>query len=167
MGKQDPLEPFREALASMPGFLANVASRLDGPARLRPRPGGGFCFLEQVWHLADLEVLGYQARIERLLTEQDPLLRDFDGAAVARERDYRAQDLDLGLDRFTRARRRNLALLASAGPRDWDRGGRQEGVGGIRLLDLPRMMAAHDESHRDEIAEILGKEPGSGRSLVA
>jgi hypothetical protein len=157
-----------EALRAMPAFLRDTSLRFPGEAALVPRPSGGFCFLEQVWHLADLEVEAYGARIDRVLREDNPALADFDGAQVARDRQYRALSLADGLARFSEARARNLALLAGLDPSQSERTGTQEGVGTVKLGDIPRMMAEHDASHRDEIRELLGDAPpGTGRSRVA
>jgi DinB superfamily len=146
-------------LRSMPEFLRAAAARFPGQAVLVGGPAGGFCFLEQVWHLADLEREGYGLRIERILREDDPSLEDFDGDHVARERDYRSLSLSEGLARFASARERNIEVLGGLAPHQWERTASQEGVGPISLFDVPRMMAEHDASHRAEIRGLLGEAP--------
>ncbi len=143
------------ALAGMPSALGAAADRLGADWALVRDARGGFALVEQVWHLADLEREGFGARIDRLLREREPLLPDFDGARVARERQYRRQPLAGGLAAFREARRANLERLRAAAEADWERAGEQEGVGRVRLRDLPRLMAEHDASHRDEIASLL------------
>jgi hypothetical protein len=163
-----PLDAVLEALRAMPAFLRDTSRRFPEEAALAPRPGGGLCFLEQVWHLADLEAEGYGVRIDRILSEEAPALADFDGAQVARDRQYRSLSLADGLARFAEARARNLGILAGLAPSHWERGGTQAGVGQVRLSDVARMMAEHDASHREEIRELLGEAPpGSERSRVA
>jgi hypothetical protein len=163
-----PLGAVLETLRAMPAFLQAASMRFPGEAALASRPDGGFCFVEQVWHLADLEAEGYGVRIDRILSEERPALADFDGAQVARDRNYRSLDLAQGLARFTEARSRNLAVLADLTPPQWERAATQVGVGALRLADVPRMMAEHDASHREEIRELLGEAPsGSDRSQVA
>ena len=56
---------------------------------------------------------------------------------------------------FAAARRANVARLRSLAPPAWERSGTQEGVGRVRLADIPRLMLEHDESHRAEIDAIL------------
>jgi uncharacterized damage-inducible protein DinB len=142
-------------LSEMPGELRAAAARL-GQAREREAPeGGGFSMVEQAWHLADLEREGFGARIARLLAEDAPRLPDFDGARVARERDYRARTLDEGLAAFAAARAENLARLRALPDEAWARAGTQDGVGPVTLGDLPRLMCEHDDSHRAEIAALL------------
>lgn len=140
----------------MPTSLEDAARALPGERARLMGPDGGFSLLEQAWHLADLEHEGYAARIRRLQQETQPQLADFDGARIARERDYRSLSLAEGMARFAAARGANLAALRAVPDAAWQRGGIQEGVGAVVLADLPRMMAEHDRGHRQEI-EVLTK----------
>ena len=149
-----------KTLAQMPDFLRSAASRFDKQSERRRGPDNGFSFVEQVLHLADLEREGFGERIRRLRTEERPGLGDFDGARVARERQYRSREVAEGIAAFTAAREANLASFRTLGAAEWEFAGNQEGVGEVRLRDLPRMMAEHDASHRAEIEELL--EPGAG-----
>jgi hypothetical protein len=138
-------------LLAMPEFLAARLGSLGPEAAALGGRGGAFSPVEHCWHLADLEREGYTVRIERLLHESEPRLPDFDGARLAQERQYRRKALAEGLRAFAEARRSNIAALRAVDPGDWSRRGAQEGVGGIRLSDVPRMMAEHDRAHRAEI----------------
>jgi DinB family protein len=162
----EPLAEVLARLATMPAFLEHMAGRFPGDTARRPGPGGAFSFLQNVWHLADLEREGYAERIARLRGEERPELADFDGARVARERDYQNLPLGEGLAAFAAARRATLAALAAVGEGEWARGGVQAGVGPVTLADVPSMMAEHDASHRDEIRGLLG-EPVHGAGARA
>ena len=140
-----------EQLEAMPGFLTERFAALSPDEAATAGPNETFSPVEQCWHLADLEREGFGARIQRLLAEEEPLLPDFDGARIARERQYRTRSLREGLSAFRSARATNLALLRGLNPDQWLRGGTQEGVGGIALCDLPQMMVEHDAAHRAEI----------------
>ena len=131
-------------LQAMPDYLAAAFTGLSAAEAAVPGPDGALAPVEQCWHLADLEREGYGLRIQRLLGEVDPVLADFDGARIARERAYRARSLAEGLAAFRDARHQNLARLRSLTPDQWSRGGSQEGVGAIALCDVPAMMAEHD-----------------------
>jgi hypothetical protein len=144
-------------LATMPGFLEKMAGWFPGEEAGRPGPDGGFSFLQNVWHLADLERDGYGERIARLRREVHPALPDFDGARVARERHYQSRSVREGLVEFAGARRANLAILATVADDEWSRGGMQEGVGPVTLGDIPQMMAEHDASHRNELRALAGE----------
>jgi hypothetical protein len=152
-------EDLLARLETMPDELRRAAAAL-GQARHRERPpGGGFCLLEQAWHLADLEREGYGERLRRILDEAEPHLLDFDGARAAVERDYRSRSLEEGLEAFAVARAANLTLLRSLAEEAWERAATQEGVGRVTLADIPRMMGEHDTSHRAEIAALVSGAP--------
>ena len=141
------------ALADMPGKLEREFAPLSPTERRQRGPADAFSPLEHVWHLADLEVEGFGIRIRRLLAEHDPRLPDFDGAAVARERDYRSLSFAEGLARFAAARRANLEALRSVPPSAWSNSGWQEGVGMVSLCDMPSFLKQHDDAHRAEIRD--------------
>lgn len=138
-------------LEGMPRFLTETFGDLSAEAARRGGPDGTFSPVEQCWHLADLESEGFGVRIRLLLEEERPFLPDFDGARVARERNYRAKSLVQGLEAFRVARDSNVALLRSVSDEAWSRGGVQEGVGQLTLSDIPRLMHEHDASHKAEI----------------
>lgn len=146
-------------LEDMPAFLEATFGGLLAERAVVPGPNDTFAPVEQCWHLADLERDGYGARIRRLLAEEDPLLPDFDGARVAEERQYRSLSLAEGLRAFREARVANLRVLRSVADRDWERPGRQEGVGAMALCDVPAMMAEHDAGHRAEIEAWIRHQP--------
>jgi hypothetical protein len=139
----------------MPDFLEEAFAALSPAEAVRPGPNGTFSPVEQCWHLADLEREGFGVRIERLLSEDEPFLPDFDGNRIARERDYRSRALTAGLSAFRAARAQNVARLRSVADAAWTRSGTQEGVGRIALGDVPALAAAHDASHRREIEAWL------------
>jgi hypothetical protein len=138
-------------LEDMPHYLERELGTLDTGLSRQQGPDGAFSPVEQVWHLADLEREGFGWRIERLLSEREPQLPDFDGAAIAAARHYRARSLAAGLASFRAARQENLAKLRTVASQDWGRSGRQEGVGRVSLCDMPSFMSQHDAAHRAEI----------------
>ena len=158
------LETLLLTLESTPALLKQAAASFSSrQARVRPCRGG-FSFVENVWHLADLEREGYGERIARILGEENPALENFDGTQVARDRNYQEKDLARGIAIFARARAANLELLRRVAGHQWDRSGSQEGIGRVTLADLPRMMAEHDRSHGDEIADLIALVQGAPRS---
>ncbi len=151
------MEELLQSLASFPRFLTGALDALGDP-RARERPDEqGWSLCEQLWHLADLEREGWLVRIERILVEEQPGLADFDGNALAEQRDYRSKDPYLALQRFTAARSASLARLRGLNALQWKRAGTLEGVGLITLADLPRRMSEHDEGHRREIEALLAR----------
>jgi hypothetical protein len=159
--KRREFESLLLTLESTPALLSRAAALLS-PAEARRRPAaGGFSFVENVWHLADLERDGYGVRIRRILGETEPALLNFDGERIARERAYQERDVDRGIVCFARSRRQNLEALARLSPSEWKRAGAQEGVGRVTLDDIPRMMVEHDRGHGVEIAGLLAEIRGA------
>jgi hypothetical protein len=147
----DQREALLATLADMPPFLERELRALTPELIRRQGRDGTFSPVEQVWHLADLEREGFGCRIDRLLSECEPQLPDFDGAAIAAARDYRSLSLTAGLAAFREARQRNLSKLRALAANDWIRAGRQQGVGRVSLCDMPGFMAQHDAPHSAEI----------------
>jgi hypothetical protein len=147
-------EALMRSLEDMPQYLEHELQALRPELIRQPAPDGTFSPVEQVWHLADLEREGFGSRIDKLLSEREPQLPDFDGAAIAAARHYRSLSLTEGLDAFRTARRSNLAKLRELAADDdaWARSGQQEGLGKVSLCDLPSFMSQHDAAHRAEIA---------------
>ena len=160
-----------EQLAALPPLLEHVRAALPLDALRVGGPDGAYSFAEHVWHLADLEREGYGVRITRLFSEADPVLPDFDGDRIAREREYAEADPDLGVRLFAAARARNVERLRSMPAAALTRTGTQEHVGRVTLADVPAMMARHDQVHAGEIADLLervaGQWPGASRELIA
>jgi hypothetical protein len=121
---------------------------------------------EQVWHLADLEVFGFKKRFNAILSEERPLLEDFDGDAVAAERNYHSLSLQQAFHLFSETRLQNLWLLSGINPADWMRRGEQQGLGVVNLADVFRSMAAHDRAHLSEIETILHGDSAAGHSTI-
>ena len=144
-----------EHLRAFPQQLRELIARVPAE-RLRVRAADGtFAAVEQVWHLADLEVEGYGERIRRIEGEDEPELVDFRGDVIAAERKYLELELEPALVRFEEARARNVAALESA--RDRSRAGHQEGVGRVTLARIAEMMAEHDAGHAAELHALLAE----------
>jgi hypothetical protein len=144
-------EELLASLNSMPEYLREIFAGLTSEQARTAGPDGAFSPVEQAWHLADLECEGFGVRIQRLLTESEPHLPDFDGTKIAAERNYRSLSLEDGLLAFTEARRKNVAALPAIDSPMWLRSGTQEGVGSVSLCDVPNFMFQHDSAHRAEI----------------
>jgi len=144
-------EELLASLGNMSEYLGEAFSSLSPEQAREPGPDGAFSPVEQVWHLADLEREGFSVRINRLLSESDPQLPDFDGAAVAAARDYRSLSLSEGLRTFKESRHQNITLLRAVDSDVWLRSGTQEGVGKVSLCDIPSFISQHDRAHKAEI----------------
>jgi uncharacterized damage-inducible protein DinB len=150
VGLQDAIA----TLSSMPGFLDAALHSAD-PGELRLRPAeDGFSLVEQACHLRDLEREGYLVRVRRILAEEVPALEGFDGAAVAKARDYLQEDAHAAARDFAAARREVVALLAPLEEAQLARGATFGGER-ITLAHLVAMMCDHDRGHRAEIEALV------------
>jgi hypothetical protein len=148
-------------LEETPESIRQLTAAFAGQ-ELRWKPGvNEFSALEQVCHLRDLEREGYAERIKKLLTENQPSLPDFDGARMARERDYNKQDFESALQAFALARAENVRVMKSLSPDELNRSGLLDGVGAITLGKLLLLMSEHDQSHHKELSELRERMPGS------
>jgi len=144
-----------DALLEFPPLLQLVAGQTPESLWQTRGPDGSFALVEQACHLADLEHEGFCYRIEQLLTETDPLLPDFPGAAIARLRHYIDRPLPHALTRFRTTREANVRRLRDVTGDQWSRRGYQEGLGELTLARLPQLMLLHDISHANELRALL------------
>ena len=148
-------------LATFPSVVRGWMESVPQELLTKQPAAGGLALVENAWHLADLEVEGYGVRLRRLLAESSPMLPDFQGDVIARERDYLHLPLAPALERFEQARAENIALINAATDADRHRTGEQEGVGIVTFERVVEMMAEHDAGHAEEIA-ALRRELGIG-----
>ena len=148
-------ESVLNSLETTPRTLKSLAEKLDDD-QLRFQPASDvFSLLENVCHLRDLEREAYGVRITRILNEDAPALRDFDGARIAAERNYNADDFSKALEAFTEARQQNVAKLRTCDATALSRKANLEAVGSITLARLAIMMSEHDADHLQEISYLL------------
>ncbi len=144
-------------LEETPRALQQLSENLSD-RELRWKPSHDeFSVLENVCHLRDIEREGHTPRIEKLLNEEKPFLHDVDGARLARERDYNAQDFSAALQDFSAAREENMRKLSHVSAEQLNLSGEFEGVGEITLERLLQMMREHDEGHKQEIKDRCQK----------
>ena len=147
-------------LGAMPAKVKDLATRA-GERTWRARPASGaFSLLEHVCHLRDIDNDGYRVRLQRMLTEVRPSLPDIDGEQLAKERDYKSQDLSAALAAFTATRLEIVARLAKLTPEERQRSGLMAGTREITIEGLTEAMLAHDSEHLDQLAELVSSVAG-------
>ena len=153
-------ESAAAALARMPGQLREIVETIAAERR-RSRPAsGGFSAVEHVCHLRDIDGDGYAVRLERMLSEEKPVLADIDGDALARERDYQSQDLEAALSSFAATRWQISARLAKLTPEERQRTGLMAAIREITIEGVVGAMLAHDSEHLDQLSELVGELAG-------
>lgn len=143
----------QQYLAGTADAVRQLIDRLDSDAAYRRPAAGGFSLAEHLWHLADVEELGWAQRFERLLAEDKPRLAGVDGDRLAVERRYQERPWRGAARRFIAQRRRTLRALARF---DTTALARPAVFAGRRTVagDVLAAMVAHDGEHRGEMAAL-------------
>ena len=164
------MSTLRDAIETLARIPERVASMVSGicEAELSRRPAEDvFSLRENVLHLRDIDVEGYEKRIARILTESSPFLPDVDGAALARERDYNVQPIAPALDALAASRRASIARLREVDQADLDRTAELEGVGQVTLRELLDRWMEHDAGHIADMEAVLRGRAGRNIASAA
>ena len=113
-----------------------------------------FSLRENVLHLRDIDIEGYEPRIRLILGQDCPMLPDVDGGRLAVERNYNAQPIQPALEDLRRARGASVERLKACSEADLERKAELEGVGVIRLGRLLELWMEHDRDHLVDMARL-------------
>ncbi|HEV7425979.1 MAG TPA: DinB family protein [Thermoanaerobaculia bacterium] len=121
-----------------------------------------FSLRENLLHLRDIDVEGYELRVIGLLNERNSEFPDIDGAALARERNYNIQPVAPAMEDFAESRARSIARLRAMAPELLERTARI----GVRAMSLKGMLQdwiRHDSEHVAEMTHLaIFRHPRSG-----
>jgi len=152
----DTLAAFPQALEQH--YAAFPRERVHwAPASWEGVPSEPFTAIEQVCHVRDIEIEGYQVRFRRTLAEESPFLPSIDSEPIAKQRDYGAADVARVFASFRAARAETLALLRSLDAAKFDRAAEFEGYGPVTLRGLVHFLCSHDQQHLSGLQWLLGK----------
>jgi hypothetical protein len=143
-----------DRLAAMPQTVRELVSGRAAEELSRRAPGDFFSLRENVLHLRDIDLEGYEPRVVRILSEQNPFFPDINGAKLAAERDYNAQPLAPALEAFAASRARSVARLRAVNEQDLERTAELEGVGRVTLRELLQRWLEHDAEHVREMEAL-------------
>jgi len=133
--------------ALLHGVTQEQAQQLsDGP--------GGWNVVETLCHIRDSADVTL-TRTQRILSEDHPLLPNFDPATYAEGGDYAHQNLAEVFAAFLAARTRLVALLEGITEDQWRRRGTHSHYGELTLLELMVFAEWHDVNHIEQIARTL------------
>lgn len=146
-------------LAATPRTLAHLVAEAP-EERLDMAFAGGWSARTILAHLRDEEYLGMRVALERMLAEDNPVLRfpAADAWEPARNRDRDRKEWLLG--DFALQRQASIAILRSLRPGDWERRGQAPAGREFAVSGLVRYWAAHDAEH------IAGLEAALGETLA-
>jgi hypothetical protein len=120
-------------------------------------PSEPFTAIEQVCHVRDIEIEGYQVRFRRTLGEDTPSLPSIDSEAVAKQREYARSDVRRVFTEFRVARAQTLGLLRELDATQLARPAVFEGYGRVTLRGLVHYLCSHDQQHLSGLQWLLGK----------
>jgi hypothetical protein len=156
-----------QALAAFPDQLeAHYAAFAPeftrwAPASWEGVPSEALTAIEQLCHVRDIEIDGYQVRIRRTLTESNPTLASIDTDALVRERAYAQDDPGRALAAFRAARVRTLEMISGLSEAQLARTAVFEGYGPLTLRSLIHYLCSHDQQHLAGLQWLLGKADAS------
>jgi hypothetical protein len=120
-------------------------------------PSEPFTAIEQICHVRDIEIEGYQVRFQRTLTEESPLLPSIESEAVAKERGYGRADSAQVFAVIRDARAKTLQLLRGLDETQLARHAVFEGYGPVTMRGLIHYLCSHDQQHLSGLQWLLGK----------
>lgn len=142
-----------ETLAATPQRAADIVHGLS-QEHLSWKPTEFFSLRENVLHLRDIDMEGYEKRVRLILSEDSPTLADVDGGKLAQERNYNAQPVEPALAELARSRAASVERLRACSESDLSRTAEMQGVGKIDLRRLLELWIQHDGDHLKDMAEL-------------
>ena len=149
----DQLEQHYAAFA--PEFARWAPASWDGV------PSEALTAIEQLCHVRDIEIDGYQLRIRRTLAETHPTLASIDTDALVRERAYARDEPARVLAAFRAARAQTLEMISGLSEAQLSRTAVFEGYGPLTLRSLIHYLCSHDQQHLAGLQWLLGKADAS------
>jgi hypothetical protein len=161
---REPMHPVTlEALKAFPAQLeahyAAIPAKFKHwkPVSWEGIPSEQLTAIEQVCHVRDVEIEGYQLRFQRALKEENPMLPSLDTDGLARDRQYYKQDAAKVLAEFRNARAKTIEMILVLSPQHLARKAEFEGYGQTTLEGLIHYLCSHDQQHLAGLQWLLGK----------
>jgi hypothetical protein len=120
-------------------------------------PSEAFTAIEQLCHVRDIEIDGYQVRFQRALNEVNPPLESLDGYRFAKDRDYASSNAAEVIADFRTARAKTMQFLSNLTPEQLSRTAQFEGYGSLTVHSLAHYLCSHDQQHLAGLQWLLGK----------
>ncbi len=144
-----------KALHETPPIVAHLVAERDDRELDQARAGGWSARVIMA-HLRDDEAMVMRMRLVRMLTEDNPLLPDFDENAWAANRNTGRDQKETLLGDFTLQRQASLNILRRLDEAHWGRQGRHEVNGAITVQSWVEHWVEHDREHITQLERALG-----------
>jgi DinB superfamily len=110
---------------------------------------------EVLAHLAEVEVVGFRERIQKMIDSDSPQLAAYDQNAAYAEGRYSAKKARENLHAFCHERDRSLSYLRYIPAGAASRSGNHSKIGKVTVSQLMNEWAFHDLGHIRQIAELF------------
>lgn len=137
------------------GMLKGVDQATAGSLKDPADGDKGWTVLEVMGHLLDFEIL-CNDRISGIVAEDGYELKPINVETLPIEHDYLGKQLADVIAARSEWRAKNLALLETLAPEQWDRAGVHPTRGPITIDAIALQFTTHDVDHLDQIVRILG-----------
>jgi hypothetical protein len=144
------------ALENAPSIIVPLVREVPSEVlKRRPQPGKWSAH-EHACHLAEVHQLFF-SRMERMLSEERPVLTLYNPDEAMEEGALLKVDLDDALERYSRDRARLVEELKDLREEEWLREAEHEEYASYSVLIMFRHVALHDMLHAYRIEELLLK----------
>ena len=141
-------------LRRLPDRIAKIIEGNSAEHLRRAGVGGEWGAVEHLAHLLDFDQVSLE-RVERILSEDEPEIEEFDTDVRAIELNYHAQDPFATLDKLRAARMRLVDRLAALPDEAWQRTAMHPEFGRITLEELVQRIDAHDAEHVHALKDLV------------
>ena len=158
-----PMKTTLRALADFPAQLEAYYAEIPDafkhwkPASWEGIPSERYTAIEQICHVRDIEIEGYQVRLRRTVEENEPFLASVDGDALAVERSYVTADAEQVLAAFRAARTETLKYIEGLSDAALVRTAGFEDYGRVTLRSLVHYLCSHDQQHLAGLQWLAGQ----------
>ena len=140
-------------LQDAPGLMAEAVNGLDRDLVDEPSLPGTWTRRQYAAHLADWAEI-FRSRVDRMLSEDAPLIEDIDQDVLASEHGYDQWDIRESVDRYEAAVRYLASRLGGEPPASWERVGIRAALGEPQPLKLYVSDVVHEVEHH--LVDLVG-----------
>lgn len=152
-------------LASTPDICRALMNGVsDEQAYWKPKPER-FSIAELLEHLSHVEGHYFRALADKIVTEDNPEVQEYDTDAMIAAGTYAGRDAEESMAHWEDQRADNLEFLRDLDPAQFSRTARHQVVGQFTLANLVNEWALHDLGHIRQLAELVRAQmyyPGIG-----
>lgn len=136
--------------------IDNIITEVDQNTATTYRDSGdGWTVLETLCHVRDFDGFFYGRAVMMLEQQPTPQLPAYDHDALAIERRYNEQNLQVVLEDLKASRERFITFFEGLNEDEWERDGIHPERGYFTMTDAAMQVATHDLTHIEQITHIL------------